>query len=53
MKKFVTVLMAACMMVVGLVGCGASEQKEPDHTLTFKEGKMVTMNDTEYVGDIF
>lgn len=53
MKKFVTVLMTACMMVVGLVGCGASEQKEPDHTLTFKEGKMVTMNDTEYVGIFF
>lgn len=53
MKKFVTVLMVACMMVVGLVGCGASEQKEPDHTLTFKEGKMVTMNDTEYVGIFF
>jgi len=53
MKKFVTVLLAACMMVVGLAGCGASEPKEPDHTLTFKEGKMVTMNDTDYVGIFF
>ena len=53
MKKFISLLLAVLMLAVMLTACGSATPKEPDHTLTFKEGKMVTMNDTEYVGIFF
>lgn len=45
MKKIISVLIAA-LMVFGLVACGSSE---PLHTLSFVEGKTVTVNEQEYI----
>lgn len=51
MKKII-IMITAFILSFACVACG-NEPKEPQHTLTFKEGKMVTMNETEYVGIFF
>lgn len=51
-KKIDTLLLALTMLFC-MTACGSSTPKEPDHILAFKEGKIVTMNDTEYVGIFF
>lgn len=51
MKKAIAMILSVIMMVA-LVACGAAPA-EPKHTLTYKEGKLVTMNETEYVGIFF
>lgn len=52
MKKLLAIVLT-CVLILGLVACGTAEPKEPEHTLSFKEGKLVTMNETEYVGIFF
>lgn len=52
MKRIATLLLAATMLFC-MSACGYSSTKEPDHTLVFKEGKLLTINDTEYIGIFF
>lgn len=55
MKKIVFILIAT-LMIFSLVACGAQgdgNEKPAAHTLSFKEGKMVTMNESEYIGLFF
>lgn len=52
MKKVIAaILMITTLLIV--TACGESVSKEPEHTLAFKEGKLVTINDNEYVGIFF
>lgn len=51
MKKFIIMIMTL-ILSFACVAC-SNEPKEPQHILTFKEGKMVTMDETEYVGIFF
>ena len=53
MKRKITIILTVMIMALCMAACGSASSKEPEHTLTFKEGKMVTMNDTEYVGIFF
>ena len=42
MKKIFSAILV-CIMTIGLVECGGNEESK--YTLSFKEGKMVTVND--------
>lgn len=48
MKKFVMLL--TCVFGISLTACG---NQEPDYSLEFIEGKIVTIDENEYVGAYF
>lgn len=48
--KKVFIALITVLLVCTLAACGATNEKEPDQSITFVDGKLVNMNDTEYVG---
>ena len=55
MKRLLTIILSTLLLATCLTACGGNQTPttEPEHTLTFKEGRLVTINDTEYVGIFF
>ena len=51
--KKVVIALITVLLVCTLAACGSTNEKEPDQSITFVDGKLVNMNDTEYVGIFF
>ena len=53
MKRKIIFSLVLPLLIVCLAACGEAADKTPAHTLTFIQGKTVTINETEYVGIFF
>ena len=51
--KKVVIALITVLLVCTMAACGTANEKEPDQSITFVDGKLVNMNDTEYVGVFF
>lgn len=53
MKKISIIMFFVIMMSVFLMACGSLETGKANYRLTYKEGKKVSINETEYIGIFF